>query len=288
MDIKRLWTVGTLVVLMGALPAWAQNIQTNTTSTTLGSTQLGFAITPGQLQTVMQSTTAPTCGARTAGVMDCTLDNFAKAVGMPGSFTGNPNKIIWAEADFGCGLTCGTEGGADPQTAPPFPGPNTLTGTINSNIDLGLGTVTGAPFHAAGHISFTLDPTTQTASIDQLVIQEINAAGGLTVTFTETDLAPTFTAGTDPSVFSFSGPVNMTTTMVLTQTGEQGPSTSTPFALNITLPFPYAEPFNLGTTGLTGSSFPLPNTFVTPGLNTQPDSPATPNIDESSLFPVLF
>lgn len=176
MQIKRLWTLGTLIVLLGTLPAWAQNIQTNTTSTTLGSTQFGFAITPEQLQTVMQSANPLSCGARTAGVMDCTLDNFAKATGMPGSFTGNPNKIVWSEADFGCGTPCATEGGADPQTAPDFAGPNTLSGTINSNIDLGLGTATGDPFHAAGHITFILNPANQSASIDQLVIQERAAA----------------------------------------------------------------------------------------------------------------
>jgi hypothetical protein len=286
MEIKRLWTLGTLVVLLGALPAWAQNIQTNTTSTTLGSTQFGFAITSAQLGTVMQSTTAPTCDAARV----CTLNNYAKAVGMPGSFTGNPNKIVWADADFGCGAVCGTEGGADPQTAPDFPGPNTLTGTINSSIDLGLGTASGDPFHAAGHITFILNPpgTTGNTSIDQQVIQEINTAGGLTVSFTETDLAPSFTAGTDASVFSFSGPVNMITTTTLTQTGEQGPSSPNPFTLDITLPFPYGEPFNATTAGFTGSLFPFPEAFITPGLNTQPDNPATPNIDESSLFPVVF
>jgi hypothetical protein len=288
MQIKRLWTLGTLIVLLGTLPAWAQNIQTNTTSTTLGSTQFGFAITPEQLQTVMQSANPLSCGARTAGVMDCTLDNFAKATGMPGSFTGNPNKIVWSEADFGCGTPCATEGGADPQTAPDFAGPNTLSGTINSNIDLGLGTATGDPFHAAGHITFILNPADQSASIDQLVIQEINTAGGLTVAFTETDLAPSFTAGMDASVFSFSGPVNMTTGMQLTQTGEQGLSSSTPFTLNVTTPFVYGEPFNAGVAGFTGSAFPIPEEFSTPGLNTQPDNPATTDIDESSLFPVVF
>jgi hypothetical protein len=288
MQIKRLWTLGTLVVLLGALPAWAQNITTNTTSTTLGSTQFGFAITPAQLQTVMQSANPLACGARTAGVMDCTLDNFSKAVGMPGSFTGNPNKIVWADADFGCGAPCVTEGGADPQTAPDFAGPNTLSGTINSNIDLGLGTATGDPFHAAGHITFILNPAVQNASIDQQVIQEINTAGGLTVAFTETDLAPSFTAGTDSTVFSFSGPVNMTTAMTLTQTGEQGLPSSTPFTLNVTTPFVYGEPFNAGIAGFTGSTFPFPEEFFAPGLNTQPDNPATTNIDESSLFPVVF
>ncbi len=288
MCIKRLWTVGTLVVLLGALPVWAQNIQTNTTSTTLGSTQFGFAITPAQLQTVMQSANALTCGARTAGVMDCTLDNYVKATGMPGSFTGNPNKIVWSEADFGCGAPCATEGGADPQTAPDFEGPNTLSGIIESTIDLGLGTASGDPFHAAGHITFTLNPANQKASIDQQVLQEINTAGGLIVAFMETDLAPSFIAGVDSTVFSFAGPVDMTTGMQLTQTGEQGLPSSTPFTLNVTTPFVYGEPFNAGVAGFKGSAFPIPEEFSTPGLNTQPDNPVTTNLDESSLFPVVF
>lgn len=288
MRIKQLMTLGTLGVFLLAGVAFGQNIQTNTTSTTLGSTQFGFAITPAQLGTVMQSVTAPTCGARVAGVMDCTLDNYVKAVGMPGSFTGNPNKIVWADADFGCGLLCGTNGGSDPQTAPDFGGVagevNTLTGNINSTIDLGLGTTATDPFHAAGRIIFTLDPATMTASIDQQVVQNINNAAGLTITFTETDVAPTFTASADPDQFAFDGPVNMTAGMQLTQTGDSGIPTATPFTLNVTVPFPYAQSWNAfpapGTSPFTGSNFPTERAFQTPGLNISPTNP-----DE---FPVFF
>ncbi|MBI3804410.1 MAG: hypothetical protein HY282_11685 [Nitrospirae bacterium] len=285
----HLLALGAMGVFLLSGAAFAQNIQTNTTSTTVGSTTFGFAITPAQLGTVMQADTAPTCGARGAdGVMTCTLTNYVKGVGMPGSFTGNPFKIVWTSADFGCGLPCGTDGGADPQTAPDFDGPNTLTGTINSTIDLGIGTATGAPFHLAGHITFTLDPATMKASIDQQVIQEINAATGLTTAFEETDKAASFVAGAGSSIFSFSGPVNMTTSMHLTQTGEQGLPSPTPFTLDVTTPFAYNGPFNASTAGFSGSTFPTPETFFTPGLNTQPDDTHTPNIDESSLFPVIF
>jgi hypothetical protein len=289
MRIKQLMTLGTLGGFLLAGTAFGQaNITTNTTSTTLGSTQFGFAITSAQLGTVMQSVTAPTCGARTAGVMDCTLTNYVKAVGMPGSFTGNPNKLVWARADFGCGQLCGTEGGPAPQTAPAgFTGPNTLTGLINATIDLGLGTTATDPFHAAGHITFTLDPTATggTASIDQQIVQNINNAAGLTMSFTETDVAPSFTASANSEVLAgFGGPVNMTAGMQLTQTGDSGIPSVTPFTLNVTVPFPYGQPWNAfpapGASPFTGSNFPTERAFDTPGLNI-----STTNPDE---FPVFF
>lgn len=287
MRIRQLMTLGTLGVFLLAGAAFGQNIETNTTSTTLGSTQFGFAITPAQLGTVMQSTTAPTCDASRV----CTLTNYVKAVGMPGSFTGNPNKIVWANADFGCGFLCGTNGGADPQTAPDFAGPNTLTGVITSNIDLGLGTAPTDAFHSAGHIRFTLNPssTLDNASIDQQIVQNITDATGLTMTFVETDLAPSFTSlpssGNPINVAtSFAGPVNMTASMQLTQTGDSGIPTATPFALDVTVPFPYAQTWNAfpapGDSPFTGSNFPPPFAFQTPGLNT---SAALPD-----AFPSFF
>jgi hypothetical protein len=276
-------TLSTLGVFLLAGAAFAQNIQTNTTSNTVGSTQFGFVITPAQLGTVMQSTTAPTCDATRV----CTLTNYAKAVGMPGSFTGNPNKIVWTRADFGCGSLCNTEGGPDPQTAPDFAGPNTLTGTITSNIDLGLGTAATDPFHSAGHITFTLDPaaSSMAASIDQQIVQAINTSGGLTVSFTETDVTPQpFTASANGDPFSFDGPVNMTAGMELTQTGDSGISSAAPFTLDVTVPFPYGQSWNTfpapGTSPFTGSNFPEQGAFQTPGLNT---STTTPNV-----FPVFF
>lgn len=285
MRIRQLMTLGTLGVFLLAGAAFGQNIQTNTTSTTLGSTQFGFAITAAQLGTVMQSVTAPTCGARTAGVMDCTLVNYVKAVGMPGSFTGNPNKVVWARADFGCGTACGTFGGPDPQTSPDFDGPNTLTGLITSTIDLGLGTATGDAFHSAGHITFNLNPATMAASIDQQIVQEINNAAGLSMVFTETDAAPTFTASPIGGLpfevaATFPGPVNMTAGMTLTQTGDSGIPSATPFELNVTVDFPYGRAWNNQISGFTGSDVPPERAFQTPGLNISPTNP-----DE---FPVFF
>ncbi|MBI3804440.1 MAG: hypothetical protein HY282_11835 [Nitrospirae bacterium] len=294
MRINRLLTLGAMGVFLLSGAAFAQNIQTNTTSTTVGSTTFGFAITAPQLATVMQSEIAPTCGARGAdGVMTCTLTNYIKAVGMPGSFTGNPFKIVWTRADFGCGFLCGTEGGPDPQTAPAFAG-TTLTGNITSTIDLGLGTTATDPFHSAGHITFSMNPATMNAHIDQQVIQAINNATGLTMSFTETDATPTagFTASNDPAILAFAGPVNLTAHMLLTQTGEQGAPSATPFTSDVTVAFPYGASWNsfpaAGESPLTGSNFPPQGAFTTPGLRTQVDNPATLTIDEGSLFPVFF
>jgi len=282
MRIKQLMTFSALGVFLLAGAAFGQ-ITTNTTSTTVGSTQFGFVITPQQLATVMQSTTAPTCTADRT----CRLDNYQKAVGMPGSFTGNPNKVVWTRADFGCGILCGTQGGPDPQTAPEgFTGPNTLTGVITTNIDLGLGTTPTDGFHQAGHITFTLNPTTMAASIDQQIVQNINNAAGLTLTFSETDVTLTpFTASTNSEVLAgFGGPVNMDTTMVLTQTGDSGIPSTAPFTLKVAVDFPYAQPWNAfpgpGESPFTGSNFPTERAFQTPGLNISPTNP-----DE---FPVFF
>lgn len=295
MRLDQLFTLGTLGAFLLSGAAFAQNIQTNTTSTTLGSRTFGFDITAAQLQTVMQSANPVTCGARGAdGVMTCTSDNYVKAIGMPGSFTGNPFKIVWTRADFGCGLLCSTQGGPDPQTAPDFGGPNTLTGVINSTVDLGLGTTPTDAFHSAGHITFTLNPATMNATIDQQVVQAINTAGGLQMTFTETDATPTagFTASSNPEPFSFAGPVNMTASMQLTQTGDTGLASATPFTLDVTVPFPYGQSWNAfpapGVSPLTGSNFPPQGAFVTPGLRTTADNPSTTTVDEGSQFPVFF
>ncbi|MDC4223968.1 MAG: hypothetical protein MPW15_07000 [Candidatus Manganitrophus sp.] len=280
MRIRQLMTLGTLGIFLLAGTAFGQataDITTNTLSTTVGSTQFGFTITPQQLQTVMQSANALTCGPRTGLVMDCTLDNYVKAVGMPGSFTGNPNKIVWDEADFGCGSVCLTNGGPDPQTAPNFDGPNTLVGNITSNVDLGLGTATGDPFHSAGHIRFTLnpDPTSMVATIDQQIVQEINNANGLTMHFTQTDATGPngfiASAASGPPLevaLTFPGPVNLTSSMQLTQTGDSGIPTATPFELNVTVAFPYGRPWNQQVSGFTGSDVPPERAFQTPGLNT--------------------
>lgn len=266
----RFLSGGVLIFCLLTKVAFGQNIQTNTASTTVGSRTFGFDITPSQLQTVMQSASLPDCGTGRGadGVMTCTLGNYVKAPGMPGSFTGNPFKRVWSEADFGCGNPCGTFGGADPQTAPEgFEGPNTLSGTITSTVDLGLGSAPGDPFHAAGHVTFVMDPSTMSASIDQQILQEIDTGSGLTIAFTETDSALSFTPIADSDVDRFTGPVDMITGMILTQGG--GPASGTPFHLGLTIPFEYGggENFRSGN-GFTGSDFPPHQAFVTPGLNT--------------------
>lgn len=297
-------------ILLGAHPADAQNIQTDSNSTTVGSPTFGFAITPGQLQTVMQMDTAVStlaCGGRIGGLMTCnstgngSSGGYAKAPGNPGSFTHNPFKQVSTTADVGWFS-------AFPQTAPNFSGPNTLTGTITVNIDLGLGTLSGDPFHSAGRLRFTLNPASMQASIDQLVEQEINAADGLSIRFIENDVTPSlFTAKqsplvtTDDSPFGpvgpgngFPGPapftaVNLTATLQLDQNGAPFPASS--FHAEETTRFPYnamwfAPPLGCG--GLppcTGaglnrpSQFPPDEAFFTPGLNTGGSNPNMfPNI----------
>jgi hypothetical protein len=281
---------GVLGALLCAAPVLAQNIQTSTNSTTVGSQSFGFAITPQQLQTVMQSASPLNCGSgrSASGSMTCTTNNFSKAEGMPGSFTGNPFKIVWDQADFGCGAPCGTNGGADPQTAPAFSGPNTLAGVIRSDVNLGLGTLPTDAFHIEGHLRFTLDPSSKEASIDQAITQRITSPEGFIMDFATKDVAASFKAGTDSAIFSFSGPVNMTTGMTLSQKGELGPNAPGAFVLDVTTPFVYGVPFNASSAGASGSTFPFPEEFFTPGLNTQPDNPRTTDINESDLFPIIF
>lgn len=293
MKISRLLALGTVGISLLAQAAFAQNIQTNTTSTTVGSTQFGFDITAAQLGTVMQASVAPTCdvrGTSAPGTMVCTSngptaaanDNYVKAVGMPGSFTGNPFKVVWTTADMGCGFPClagngslAANGGNNPQTAPDFDGTRTLTGPLTSTVDLGLGTVATDELHGAGHITFTLNPATGAATIDQQVVQNINAPGGLQIAFTGTDataVGASFIAASNDAVFNSPG-VNLQSRVQLTQTGEFGPPSPTPFQLDVSTSFTYAGPTWLTAIGLTGSEMPNQNVFSTPGLNISVGNP---------------
>lgn len=105
--------------------------------------------------------------------------------------------------------------------------------------------------------------------IDQQILQEINTGSGLTIAFTETDSALSFTSIADSDVDRFTGPVDMITGMILTQGGEIGPASGTPFHLGLMIQFEYGggENFRSGN-GFTGSDFPRDQAFVTPGLNT--------------------
>lgn len=299
-------------VLFGLRPASAQNIQTNSSSTTLGSPTFGFEISPGQLQTVMQMDTAPStlaCGARTNGLMTCNSTGngsniaYVKAAGNPGSFTHNPFKQVDPSADIGWFT-------AFPQTAPNTldgsgnPLPNTLTGLLISQVDLGISTSTGDPFHSAGHIKFTLNPTSATigafgpgtASIDQLILQEINAPGTLLINFSESDSTATpFASSPTPNVVNtapcvpgtcgnvvgnaFAGLVNLSATLEIDQDGPLFPTTSG-FHVESTVNFPHGVwfspfpnqgcggPFPCTGQGLTGNRSPAGGEFLTPGLNT--------------------
>ncbi|MBN4050104.1 hypothetical protein JYT17_00620, partial [Nitrospira defluvii] len=122
MKLHRILLTGFLGVFLMAGSAFAQNINTNTSVTTLGSTQFGFEITGTQLETVMQAAVGSLdCGAgRVAGAMTCngvgdgTSTAFVRVDGMPGSFTDSPIPgEVWAagEQNFACGRIIGGAGG---------------------------------------------------------------------------------------------------------------------------------------------------------------------------------
>ncbi len=298
----------------------AQNIQTNSTGTTLGSTSFGFVITPTELGRVMQAATEPNCVTVSVNARNCTSngpdglsgtqDDYAKRPGNPGSFTHNPFKTVDSDPDVGWFS-------AFPQTAPlgantlSTPSvPNTLTGALVTNINLGTGTKSGDPFHSAGHIRFVLtNPQTGAgATIDQLIQQEINVSGGLIINFTERDITNTpFTTTPSPLTIAdgpgfggvsfspgsgFSNGVNLTAQLQLQQSGERGLLVENPFTLDYSVLFPYNAIWFAPLLGCGGpppctgagldrpTQFPPDEAFITPGLNTGGSNPnAFPNVN---------
>jgi len=198
MKLHRVLLTGFLGVFIMAGSAFAQNISTETSVTTVGSTQFGFEITAGQLETVMQATIGSlTCTARVAGVMTCNgvTDNtstaFVRVDGMPGSFTDSPIPgVVWApgEQNFFCGRTGPTNpggnvcraamghqddgvnagGSLDTQTSPAFGAgaARDLVGMINVAVNMGSSNEPGMP---NGFMNFTLDPSNGEATIDQFI-----------------------------------------------------------------------------------------------------------------------
>ena len=286
MKIHRLLTVG---VLGGALltgTAFAQNINTDTTSTTVGSTQFGQILSAANLATIMQSSVALTCtgtASRTctpAG--NGTNAAFVRVNALPGSFTDSPLGTVSALPNFACGqattsLLCGANmstlgalPGAQAQTAPNFTG-RQLIGTINSNITVGDGGAT--PGMPDGFLAFTLDPVTGATTIDQFINHSIDLGGGSLMVFQQRDattggaLIPTigapltlvaFTALNVPSLGGATPlpALGMVSRTVVNQ-GNAGGFGG--LNLDVTVRFPGAG---------AGSDFPLTGTFVTPGLNT--------------------
>ncbi len=186
MKIHQLLTAGFLSVFLLAGTAFAQNIQTDTTSTTVGSTQFGILMTPSDLGTVMQSAVDPSCSGPTdarvctslgADGTAGTFDDFVRIDALPGAHTSSPIAgEVSSQANFACGPTASsnncvgllnnTDGTGGPQTAPNFSG-RQLVGLIDVDISVGDGGAT--PGMPDGFMRFTLDPASGNATIDQFI-----------------------------------------------------------------------------------------------------------------------
>jgi hypothetical protein len=242
----------------------------------------------------MQSVTPLTCDARTGGVMNCSLDNFQKAPGLPGAFTSSPIPGVSAASNFACGPTTSSanclslldriDGGEiveNVQTAPHTDGRD-LAGTLNSTIDLGGAETPGMP---TGFISFILDPGTGGATIDQLVEQTVSLGDGSEMSFAIQNRTVGYNNPIDGLLVPFSSPDTFTFVpppeglgMVSAMSLNQGPAGGFgALDLDVTVNFPATM------TG-PGTDFPPSGAFLTPGLNTGIDSPLLSGPD-SAGFP---
>ncbi|VAX33619.1 hypothetical protein MNBD_NITROSPIRAE01-2036 [hydrothermal vent metagenome] len=294
MKLHRILLTGFLGVFLMAGSAFAQNIDTNTSVTTVGSTQFGFEITAGQLETVMQATAGSLGGtncSRVGGLLECvgtadgTSTAYVRVDGMPGSFTDSPIPgVVWApgEQNFACGRVVGgagnTPGGGscrsnfslaatftNTQTAPEF-GNGTdrdLVGIISVAVDMGSANEPGMP---NGFMNFTMDPTNGEATIDQFIDHTVSL-GDNDMVFTQRDTSGTFTAGTDSGInpVAVNGDLAMVSRMTLAQ-GGAGVGAGNTFGgltLDVTTNFPG------------NGTDPGQGEFVTPGLNTGQDPDPT-------------
>jgi len=299
MKIRHLLTVGILSGVLLASTAFAQNINTDTTSTTVGSTQFGTVLTPLDLQTVMQSTVALTCTgpvdarvcAPTAGQGTSTA--FVRVDALPGSFTDSPTGTVSAQPNFACGSTASAAtnlsgnctlnmemtGGVSTvsQTAPAFSGTRQLVGNIDTNIVVGDGGATaGMP---DGFMAFTMDPATGAATIDQFITHTIDLGGGSLMVFNQRDA--TIGAGN-----LIPDPIGDPLTLVAFTAASQQAAVM-PANLGLVSRTTLAQGAADGFGGLNldvqtewtgaGGTFPAAGSFVTPGLNTGLTSATFPN-----------
>ena len=233
MKIYRLSILGFLSFFLFANISFAQNIQTNTSSTTMGSTQFGFEPDPQFIEMVMElDTTAAgnlVCSARVAGVMDCssaspnTNTGFIRTDGLPGSFTHSPIPgVIHGMVGTGPGrvplpfLTgpranfCGT--GTFPANSDGCPGmiflggsfnplitaPNSsardFIGVLTNSVSFGTGATT-AP---NGFASFSIDSNlaTENTTVDQFIESTVSLGGTQNMVFRQRDITLMDPAGT--------------------------------------------------------------------------------------------
>ena len=221
--------VGLLGVFVLAGTAFGQNIQTNTTATTMGSTQFGFDVDQEFVEIIMELDTAAagnlSCDTRSGGVMTCSSTgsdaanpdstDFVRLDGLPGSFTDSARPgVINGMTGTGPGRTgvalvnfaCGPNGGnADNcpnlhTNSVAFTGPDSLNrdfiGTLVNSVSFGTGATT-AP---NGFSSFTLsedgaNPGLFLGSIDQFIDSTVSLGGTQNMVFRQRDA----TIGTDLS-----------------------------------------------------------------------------------------
>ncbi len=279
------------VLLSGT--AYSQQIQTNTSATTQGSTQFGYLPNGADLGVFMQTTVAPTCTTVSTNVQTCTSDggtavgdndNFVRVDQMPGSFTDSPIPgDVSTLPNFACGpavghadclsllntIVSGSPNVGGSQTAPRVFGgiPNTslagrdFVGNVGSNIVIGDGGVTaGMPdgFINTGIIRGGFGGLI--VSLNQSIDQTIDLGGGslMTVSTSAIGSVSSFTAQRDtvPNVFCCPPPILTTLTI------DQGPADGFgALALSSSALF-LGQPTN------GNPQSPGAGAFVTPGLNT--------------------
>ncbi|MBN4050103.1 hypothetical protein JYT17_00615 [Nitrospira defluvii] len=289
-----------LPVLLGSVflsaTAYSQQIQTNTSATTQGSTQFGYLPDGADLGVFMQTTVAPTCTTVSTNVQTCTSDggtavgdndNFVRVDQMPGSFTDSPIPgEVSVRPNFACGseattasscisllnsIFSGSPNVGGSQTAPPVFGgvPGTslagrdFLGNVGSNIVIGDGGATaGMP---DGFINTNIIRGGFGGlifSANQSIDHTIDLGGGnlMTVSTTANGSINSFTAQRDtvPNNFAVAPPLLTTLTIDQGNAGVDGFGALTMNSSALFLGQPVnGNPQNPGFGG-----------FVTPGLNT--------------------
>jgi len=226
MKIHRLSVLAILGVFLLSSIAFAQNIQTNTTSTTLGSTQFGFEPDQEFIEIIMQLDTAASgnldCDTRTGGVMTCTSTgadaanpdstDFVRLDGLPGSFTDSarpgvingmvgtgPGRTGTPDINFACGQqgainSNGCFGLFQPNTASLQTAPNAAAQDPSGRDFIGVlrnsvSFGTGATTAPNGFSSFVVDSTlaANNASIDQFIQSSVSLGGTQNMDFAQRD-----------------------------------------------------------------------------------------------------
>jgi len=318
--ISLIFALGILGCFFAGGAVFAQNINTNTSSTSLGSTQFGVVLDPTQMQTVMQSSVPLTCigsvDARSCGptVGQGTNSAFIRADQLPGSFTDSPIAgEVSATPNFACGSSALNSNdcqlpmfsllgaiGETQQTAPDVGNallPRDLVGSITSRVTLGDdGITTNMP---DGFISFTLESATGATTIDQFMSHTIDL-GGSPMVFNQRDV--TIALGTlipDPIGSDLTAVLVPFTSLNVGNLGDVGTVVQVPMDMvsRMTLDQGAADGFGgltldnqvnwLGalTTAEQFIDLPFTGKYVTPGLNTGIDPfPARPGF-EGFAFP---